>query len=40
MVSYDTDGEHLLGARLFQTRDPDGLAVSFLEWVKHRDKDE
>ena len=28
------------GARLFQVRDPDGLAVTFLEWVKHRDKDE
>ena len=28
------------GARLFQIRDPDGLAVTLLEWAKHRDKDE
>jgi hypothetical protein len=28
------------GARLFQIRDPDGVAVTFLEWDKHRDKDE
>jgi hypothetical protein len=27
-------------ARLFQIRDPDGVAVTFLEWDKHRDKDE